>query len=54
MDEMAEPRGLRGYLAGQNDGPGGETMPECVHVWARLSGRRWCPKCGADGGETGR
>jgi hypothetical protein len=28
MDEMAEPRGLRGYLAGENDGPGGEAMPE--------------------------
>jgi hypothetical protein len=26
MDEMAEPRGLRGYLAGQNDGPGGGAM----------------------------
>jgi hypothetical protein len=26
MDEMAEPRGLRGYLAGQNDGPGGEAI----------------------------
>jgi hypothetical protein len=25
MDEMAEPRGLRGYLAGENDGPGGES-----------------------------
>jgi hypothetical protein len=28
MDEMAEPRGLRGYLAGENDGPGGESMPD--------------------------
>lgn len=27
MDEMAEPRGLRGYLMGQNDGPGGKAMP---------------------------
>jgi hypothetical protein len=26
MDEMAEPRGLRGYLAGQNDGPGGGAL----------------------------
>lgn len=28
MDGMAEPSGMRGYLSGQNDGPGGESMPD--------------------------
>ena len=27
-----------------------ESKSECEHVWSRLSGRLWCPKCGADGG----
>jgi hypothetical protein len=40
MDEMAEPRGLRGYLAGQNDGPGGVTNAERA---AFLSGEGTLP-----------
>lgn len=26
-----------------------DVTPVCEHVWSHISGRRWCPKCGADG-----
>jgi hypothetical protein len=38
MDEMAEPRGLRGYLAGENDGPGGESQTQDQQRAAFLGG----------------
>lgn len=52
MDEMAEPRGLRGYLAGENDGPGGESTftAEQAHTLGRIIAKAdgGCPTCVGD------